>query len=219
MTDDDAKKKYDNIVNENIGELEKDPKIEIKDPDKYSNYDVEVNGLKVSLSQDGLCGIEKIRDFSLEEDIKNNYKLIRENMFDCLVWPAYAMSINQMRSVKYRDRLDLLFIDLDKFYSIVSEDTEIREEIISKIWESCDLARAYVYPNTFYWLRSFKDFDNFVNKRKLGPFIERQNGKPVIWKNSGDGFRKEYFDRLIEKAKDYKQAIADIAIAEDNSCM
>lgn len=203
MTDDDAKKKYDDIVNKNIGDLEKDPKSEIKDPDKYSKYDKEVDGLQISLAQDGLCGINKIREFSSEEDIMNNYKRIRENMFDCLVWPVYKMSINQMRYAKYRDRLDLLFIDLDKFYSIVSEDTEITVEIISKIWETCDLARAYVYPNTFYWLRSFKNFDNFVKERELGPFIEKQNGKPVKWENSGKGFCKDYFDRLIEKANNY----------------
>ena len=124
-----ARNKYNKTVADNIRSLCENKDYKPKDPDRYSNYDIQINGLTISLSQDGLCSYSKIKDLSNGDAIKN-YVLLRKDMFDCLCWPAYAVSINQMRSAKYKERLDLLFIDLHKFYEIVSINTKISEKII-----------------------------------------------------------------------------------------
>ncbi len=201
-----ARNKYNEIVKNNIKALCENKKDKLMDPDKYSNYDVKISGLKISLSQDGICSYSKIEKFS-NGDVVKNYILLRKDMFDCLCWPAYAMSINQMRSAKFNDRLDLLFIDLYNFYEIVSENTELSEKSITKIWRECKLARAYIFPHTFYWLRSFIDFKNFMNSRKLNPFLEEKSGRPVEWGNSIKGFDDEYFEKLIEKVNQYKKVM------------
>ena len=198
-----ARNKYNKTVADNIRSLCENKDYKPKDPDRYSNYDIQINGLTISLSQDGLCSYSKIKDLSNGDAIKN-YVLLRKDMFDCLCWPAYAVSINQMRSAKYKERLDLLFIDLHKFYEIVSINTKISEKIIAEIWERCELARAYIFPYTFYWLRSFGNFNNFIDRRKLNPFLEEKDGRPVVWEDSGKGFNQKYFDKLIKKAYQYK---------------
>ncbi len=74
------------------------------------------------MASDGLCSYKKICIVRKnQKEIKETYRLLRENMFECLVWPAYAVSINQMRSNKstFNDRLDLTLIDIQKFYEIV----------------------------------------------------------------------------------------------------
>lgn len=200
----EARNKYNEIVEANIKALCENKENKLNDPDRNSIYHVNINGLMVSLSQDGICSYSKIKKFSNGDTIKN-YMLLRQDMFDCLCWPAYAVSINQMRSARFNDRLDLLLVDLYKFYGIVSRNTEISEETITKIWEKCDLARAYIFPYTFYWLRSFGNFKNFICSRKLKPFLEEKGGEPVKWKNSGKGFNQKYFDRLIKKAYQYKE--------------
>lgn len=198
-----ARNKYNEIVEDNIKALCENKEDMLKDPDKYSNYDVKISGLTISLSQDGICSYSKIKKLS-NGDVLKNYMLLRKDMFDCLCWPAYAMSINQMRSAKFNDRLDLLFIDLYNFYEIVSKNPEISEKTITEIWRECKLARAYIFPHTFYWLRSFGDFKNFICSRKLNSFLEEKGGRPVEWGNSRKEFDKEYFDKLIEKVKQYK---------------
>ena len=67
----------------------------------------ELQGINISMSSDGICGIMKIIEYSKENEIIDNYKLIR-NKF--LVWPSYALSINQQRGYKniFDDRIDLL---------------------------------------------------------------------------------------------------------------
>lgn len=201
-----ARNKYNEIVEDNIKVLRKDIEDELRDPDKYSNYDVETSGLTISLSQDGICSYSKIKKFS-NGDVIKNYMLLRKDMFDCLCWPAYAMSINQMRRAKFNDRLDLLFMDICSFYDIVSDNTEISEKTIIEIWKNCDLARAYIFPHTFYWLRSFGDFKNFIKRRKLNPFLEEKDRRPIVWEDSGKGFDQKYFDKLIEKVKQYKKVM------------
>lgn len=203
-----ARNKYNEIVEDNIKALYENKEDKLKDPDKHSNYDdkIKPSGLIISLSQDGICSFSKIKKFS-NGDVIKNYMLLRKDMFDCLCWPAYAMSINQMRRAKFNDRLDMLFMDLCIFYDIVSDNTEISEETIKKIWENCGLARAYIFPYTFYWLRSFGDFKNFIDRRKLNAFLEEKDSRPIVWEDSGKGFDQKYFDKLIEKVKQYKMVM------------
>ncbi len=177
------------------------------DPDKYSGRTDLIDGLEVYLTQDGLCSVDAIKSFT--EDTANavkDYTLIRKDMFDALVWPGYAMSINVMRNSKFEDRLDMLLIDLYKFYQVVKNDDVLGIELINRLWKECDLARAYIYPYTFYWLRSFKNFDCFVEKRDLESYLERgEQGIPIEWSGCGKGFTKNYYDKLIEKTYKYKK--------------
>lgn len=53
-------------------------------------------------------------------------------------------------------------------------------------------------------MRSFGNFKNFIDRRKLNPFLEEKDGRPVVWEDSGKGFNQKYFDKLIKKAYQYK---------------
>lgn len=196
-----AIEKYKKIVGDNLNNLKIETYI---DPDKFTNYDCEVDGLTINLAQDGLCGFKELIKHS--KNIESDYKLIREGMFDCLVWPSYAMSINQMRYVKYKDRLDLTLIDIQKFYVIIKSDTQLTPEITAKIFEKCELGRAYVFPHTFYWLRSFMNFNNFIKARNLEAFVDKdKNGNFIANKwTYTENFDKEYFDELLKRVKKYK---------------
>lgn len=220
------KEKYDDVVKANL-QLIKEGKIDdIADPDDYSSYIVKINGMDILIKQDGLCSKNKIKKFRSKKDEQaEDYDLIRSEMFGVLQWPAYMMSINQMRSnKKYDDRIDLLLNDIFLFYKIVDKKTELTSDVVKKIWESCDLARAYLFPKTFYWLRSFKNFDGFIKngERDISCFVPNPIGEP--WPDTGEGFTKEYYEALLTRIRNYKNiirwrfTIADIAIAEDNSC-
>lgn len=75
----------------------------------------EKKAITINMSSDGLCSINKIKDiYNKNNHIKEIYKLLHIEMFDCLIWPAYSISINQMRSNKgtFNDRIDLTLIDI-----------------------------------------------------------------------------------------------------------
>ncbi len=196
-----AIEKYTEIVGNNLDNLKEE---EYVDPDKFTHYECEVDGLTINLAQDGLCGFKDIKKYS--KNIEIDYRLIREGMFDCLVWPTYAMSINQMRYTKYKDRLDLTLIDIQKFYFFVNLDTEITPDLTAIIYKKCDLGRAYVFPHTFYWLRSFEDFNNFIKNRNLGAFVYKDENEKFIAKKwtSTENFDIEYFEELLRRVKKYK---------------
>ena len=83
------------------------------------------------MASDGLCSHKKICIVRKnQKEIKETYRLLRENMFECLVWPAYAVSINQMRSNKstFNDRLDLTLIDIQKFYAYMQQNGKSVQE-------------------------------------------------------------------------------------------
>lgn len=196
-----AEKKYNKKVNDNLKHLHDE---EYKDPDISTLYKCEVDGLTIYLAQDGLCGLKEIKEHS--ENIESDYKLIRENMFDCLVWPAYAMSINQMRYAKYKDRLDLTLIDIQKFYAFVRPDTELKLDLTAQIFKYCELGRAYVFPHTFYWLRSFMNFNDFIKDRNLGAFVDKDENDKFIakeWINT-ENSEKDYFKELLRRVEHYK---------------
>ncbi len=203
MKEEKAKELYDEIVEENLRKISEGKIDDIQDPDVKTKYSIKIDGIDILLSQDGLCSIKKIIEFC-DGDIGKDYKMIREDMFNVFYWPAYAMSINMMRSSKYKDRVDLLLNDVHAFYEIVDEKTELTAKVVKNIWEKCDLARVYVFPHTFYWLRTFGNFDNFIKneQRDLRCFVPEQIGKP--WNNTGKGFTKEYYKELLNRIKQYK---------------
>lgn len=199
-----ALEKYNKAVSNNLDNIESN---EYNDPDKISQYFCEINNLKIYLSQDGLCGYKAIIKHS--DDIESDYRLLRENMFDCLVWPAYAMSINQMRYSKFKDRLDLLLIDIQKFYTIINKQKQLTPEIISQIMDYCEIGRAYIFPHTFYWLQSFNSFDEFISKRNFEAFIDLDTNNNFIAQNwignDNNTFNQEYYKELLHRVKKYKK--------------
>lgn len=206
-----AKKKksetiYNDIVAENLKSIPKDKtKIDIdkiKDPDRCSHYIVEIDGVQINISQDGLCGCAMIHEFS--DNFKEDYKLITEEMFGTLYWPTYAISINQLRASKFKDRVDLLLNDIREFYKIVNENTQLTDDIVKEIWEKCELAQAYLFPNTFIWLRSFKNFSGFCKKGKKDISCFSPTESEQIWKETGEGRTKEYYKELKKRIEKYK---------------
>lgn len=198
-----SKEMYNNTVNENLKKIDDQRVDDCADPDKGTLYERQINGLTIKLAQDGLCSLTRITDNS--NDVKSDYELIRKDMFDCMVWPAYAMSINQLRSATCGDRVDLLLLDIQKFYNFVNSETQLTPEITVKIFEKCDLGRAYLFSNTFYWLRSFGSFNGFIESRKLQAFVDKQNSQftAIKWTDNNK-FDKAYYNALLEKVKKYK---------------
>ena len=202
-----AEKSYNDIVDENLKKILEGEIDDIEDPDEKSKYSIEIDGVSILLSQDGLCSKKRIVEFC-GEDVKkqkDDYELIRSKMFGVLFWPAYAMSINTMRNSKFKDRIDLLLNDIHSFYEIVDEKTELTSDVVKRIWENCKLARAYLFPNTFYWLRSFKNFSGFIKKDKkdISCFVPNPIGEP--WPGTGKGFTKEYYEALLSRIREYKK--------------
>ncbi len=208
-------KRYDEIVLLNIS----NDFSAYKDPDQVFEEEIFINdelissngkSVNIRLSSDGLCSIKKIQEYS--KDILSDYKCVREGMFECLIWPAYALSINQMRGYKSTcdDRIDLTLIDIQKFYEKIAGETELSIGLIKKLTDAkngCVLARAYLNLMTFSWLCSFKDFDDFVKQRKLQPFVEERSGIYIAkqW-TSSKKFDKEYYNELMKHIKDYRIA-------------
>ncbi len=195
-----SQEKYDEDVRHSIGVL-KSGKGNYVDPDVRSAYLCKDFKQEFYLAQDGLCGINEIKKYST--DVVADYELIRENKFDLLVWPRHRVSINVMRYSKYRDRIDLLLIDIEKFYKLTKGEDELTEDLKSNIKENCGLGKAYIHPYTFEWLKSFGDFDGFVRARNLEQFIEKEDGEQIEWKGCGAGFTPEYYKALINKLKKY----------------
>lgn len=189
--------KYNEDVEYNIGVLKSGDVKKYYDPDRRSARLCEEFNPRFYMGQDGLCGIKEIINHS--KDIVKDYKIIRENQFDLLVWPKHKMNINVMRYMKYRDRIDLLLIDINRFYQFTKGENKLTEKLKSDILNGCDLGRAYVHPYTFEWLKSFKNFEGFVKSRNLGRFIEKNGDEPIEWEGCGAGFTQEYYDKMISK--------------------
>lgn len=217
MNKEQANNKYKEIVNYNL----KNEFSNYIDPDQNFLETVtpiiciandEKKSITINMSSDGMCSINKIKNIDCaNNNIKHNYKLLREEMFDCLIWPAYSISINQMRSNKgtFNDRVDLTLIDIQKFYEII-EGKQFSIEIMNKIVEECRLGKAYLNIMTFSWLCSFENFDDFIDKRHLQAYVIKDKNtnkyNAEIWTINKDTneFDSDYFNALCERVKIYK---------------
>lgn len=221
----DAIERYDKIVLDNINNIDNiiaDGSY-YKDPDQIFEEKIYINSkfiigngehITIRLASDGLCGIKKIRDYSMNK--KADYECIRKGMFECLIWPAYATSINQGRGFKstFDDRLDLMLKDLEKFYDIICNGTNLSISLINKIndeHKGCKLAKTYLNIMTFAWLCSFKDFNDFIVRRNLQAFVKKDiNGNYYAkrWTNDDENsFNQSYFNELIKRIQKYRESM------------
>ena len=224
MTIDDARIEYNKVVRDNLRNIST---VTLKKPDfSYTEYvavehsflyaEDGVYEMEISLAPDAICGdktIDKMVSLYPDEyERKSLYKLIRDDRFDCLIWPTYATSINQMRYAVYRDRVDLTLMDVERFYNIIEDEAKLgnafSEAAFDRIEKECKLSKAYLNFHTLAWMCSFKNFTDFVEKRGLQKFVERKGKKyhATMW--AGDGIKidsedyKKYFEVLVEKLEE-----------------
>jgi len=207
---------YNKTVECNLKNIKKDQSL--KDPDCRFTEEIIVchpymdnskkDKLIINISSDGICGekalTEICKEYPKEYDKVQLYGLLRKGRFECLLWPAYAMSINQMRYSIFRDRIDLTLKDIQVFYDVIS-DKKFSIDSISAIERECRLSRAYLNTYTLAWLCSFTSFDDFITKRKLEFLISLVDGeyKAEAWAGHSiniisDDYR-DYFEKLVEK--------------------
>lgn len=181
--------------------------IHIERKEKYSTLK------SVYLSTDGLCGIKKIIELSTSlKEAKENYKLIREGMFECLLWPSHAQNINICRGFKqsFDDRIDLTLVDIQSFYEKINMKKKLSVSLINDIKndkENCLIDRAYLNLMTFTWLCSFGDFNSFIKERKLETFVNNTKGKfkAEQWTDiDKEKFDDKYFKELIIRTQKYR---------------
>ena len=142
-------------------------------------------------------------DMGNESD-KELYKLFRENMGNCLVWPSRTWSINQARrSLGNDDRLDLLLQDINTFYNICDRynaeglSAEFINEIIAEIPKTC---YAFLNMPTLIWLCSFSNFKDFIEKCNLKFFVDEEEHGYVT--NKWDNYYKNLYERTIRYKED-----------------
>lgn len=189
-------------------------KLNYRDPDDlYKKYDEE---LDCYFKSDGLCGYKKIEKLTSNiKEQKKLYGLIRNDMYDCLIWPVHVNSINQLRGLILQDRIDLTLLDIKMFYTIInrnkSEDDKTKE-----IQNECKLGKAFVVDKTYIWLKSFKSFDTFIKSRKLKEFVEGTSNFYVKDWSEMDlppemfcGVTDKYFAQLFYRADNYKKNTLD----------
>lgn len=150
---------------------------------KNYNYEVKknqsnqlyFNDKKINFSLDGIIGWKaiinalflknkKIKDI---ENVTSIYEIIRNpKNAGHLIWPTHAIpTINTERYQKFRDRIDYTLYDIKRFYDTIKKE-------ISEL----KLAEAYV-SNSYRWLTTFKNFDDFINQMHLNRWcIEDKNG-------------------------------------------
>ena len=139
---------------------------------------------------------------------KEIYKLFRENMENCLVWPSRTWSINQARrSLGNDDRLDLLLQDINAFYDICDRygaeglSAKLINEIIVNIPQTC---YAFLNMPTLIWLCSFSNFRDFIDQCNLKAFVDEEEYGYVT--NKWDNYYKNLYERTIcykENRKEY----------------
>ncbi len=209
--DDDVKYNLDNCFDESGNFVNSE---DYKDPD-YSTYHsivvvpkilISKNGeenaeIKVGMTSDGLISVKKLEKYTIDGiSEKDLYILFRMGMKNFLVWPSRTWSINQARrSLGNDDRLDMLLCDIAEFYYISKDYDNITAEFISKVYEKLpNTAGAFLNMPTLVWFSGFRDFNEFIIKRKLEEFVKKEDNNfiAVEW--------DEYYEELIKRTIAYK---------------
>lgn len=188
---------------------------------KYSNSKFELlnkelcNNNEIKLAADAVCGWKQLYDLR-EGKIEwlNDYGDMRECTSAYLVWPRHnTPTINTLRYSVFRDRVDYTLYDISKFFyykEIFAEnnDKDIFEENVKC---NCRLHKAYLNNyGTYGWLMSFKGFKEFIDKMKLGMFVnsnyevfnlEEDNNSVILDYSSVYSFNETYLKNIKSKVK------------------
>jgi hypothetical protein len=124
-----------------------------------------VEGRKIRLAADIICGRKQIADFHNNdyEKWRKDYELVRSNLNLHFLWPKHKPpTINTYRYTKYLDRIDYLLFDLKCYF----KGQENQENL------NTPMKDAYESEKTAIWLRQFNsDFKYFIDKMKLQAFV------------------------------------------------
>lgn len=126
------------------------------------NYLIDyVDNIPIKLSADVICGYKQIMAICQDDYLKSLkvYESIRENINLHFVWPKHKVpTINTLRYVKYKDRIDYLLYDLKQYF--------MGETTLMKL--------AYEKEETGLWLSQFVNFKNFIDNMKLNKFVDNE---------------------------------------------
>lgn len=137
--------------------------------------------ITIKLSQDRLCSYKRIEQFIKNKSVqKYIYLILRYGKEQFNLWPCHYGSINCLKALLLKDRLDYTLIDINNFYTVINRESKedidaiiktenynIPENIKEEIEESCVLSNAYLDKDTFLFLLSFEHFDTFVKKNEI----------------------------------------------------
>lgn len=170
-------KRFDLIDHCQVAGVNLEKAIGYKDPDKYDRelyaqlsvkyglqqvgrYLVDnVGDQQIRLKADALVGckeLAKIADSNAEW--KYLHKCVQADLSLRFLWSVHHVpTINTMRKAKFNDRIDLLLLDLKRYFSN----------------ESCVMQSVYDRDMTRVWLTKFDSFADFVNQMKLRRFVDK----------------------------------------------
>ena len=145
----------------------------------------EIEGTKVRLSADVICGRKQIIDFHHKkyEYWRQDYECVRSNLNLHFLWPKHkAPTINTYRHTKYLDRIDCLLFDLKCYFQ--EQETP--------------MTPAYQHETTPILLNQFhNDFKYFIDKMQLHAFVNGDYDVLDISKRQTEVIERIYFRQEI----------------------
>lgn len=153
-----------------------------------------VGDQQIRLKADALVGckeLAKIADSNAEW--KHLYSCVQSDLRLRFLWPVHHVpTINTMRKAKFNDRIDLLLLDLKRYFNN----------------ESCVRQSVYNRDMTCVWLTKFDSFDDFVNQMKLRRFVDKDHHvidlvTMTVFDDNADLERLRYNTRLNSVMKRY----------------
>lgn len=141
------------------------------DIDKYGTK--KHDSCNVICTGDALFSFNRIlehNNFILNNDVINEYKKLREHLIFYFPPEPNFKGINSQRMKKFNDKIDYLLFDLKKYFN-------------DRTNNNCALYYTYTYCHkTNIWLKSFKNFDEFVEWYKIQDiFVKKINGEYKIF--------------------------------------
>lgn len=170
-------KRFDSIDYRQVTGVNLEQTIGYKDPDEcdrelYAQLSVKyglqqagrylvdkVGDQQIRLKADALVGckeLAKIADSNAEW--KYLYSCVQSDLSLRFLWPVHHVpTINTMRKAKFNGRIDLLLLDLKRYFNN----------------ELCVMQSVYNRDMTRVWLAKFDSFVDFVRQMKLTRFVDK----------------------------------------------
>lgn len=127
------------------------------------SYYLSINHQKCSL--DALIGWKPLFRFrNGDKKWLDDLELIRGNRMGHLAFPVQKNSLNQLRGILLKDRIDYTLFDIKLFYDNAAH---------------LKLQKAYEQEPTRKWLKSFGTFNQFIERMQLNYFVYKD---PITFK-------------------------------------